>query len=166
MNVLNRGCLAWRKALATNTTDTSFDSKVPTTTEPTGEGVFDVESGSVVGQGLQAVFYGEGANDTTFSVRLIGWKLMTTLWVPVVLAEFACTLSTVVGVAAAAVTDNDRFADTITLASGFSTANVIVTSSTGNIVGHATINLDGYGKIEWSFDMTGATNGNALWAMY
>lgn len=163
-----RGGAAFTKGLATSTTDVSFDSKIPTTTEPTGDGVHDVQQTltTTVPVGVQAVFYGAGANDSTFTARLIGWKLIGTVWVPTVLAEIAGIYSTVVGVSGGTITDTDRLADTLTLASGYSTANCIMTSPTGNIVAHATVNLDGYAKIEWSLIVGTATNANCLWSTF
>lgn len=167
--VLLRGCAPFRKALTANTTESSFDSKVPTTTEPTGSDVFDIQFSpdQRVHQGVQAIFYGAGSNNQTLTARLIGWKLYGDLWIPAVLAEIACTLSdTAVGVSGASIADTELFADTLVLASGFSTDNVKLTSPASDIVGHATINLDGYGKIEWSLKVGTATNANALFALY
>jgi hypothetical protein len=163
--------LEFSKVCAANSTASSFASKVPTTTEPTGDGVVSpLRSGGVYDNVLLA-FYGTGNDDTTFDARVIGWRKISTLWVPVPLFQLTATLSTAVGVSGAAVTDSERFADTLALSADFTGADgvsVQVQSLSGltNKVAHLVFDAKGFTKFEVLFDLTGATAANALWAGY
>jgi hypothetical protein len=157
----NRG---FRRALTTSSAATGFASKIPTTTEPTNDGVVACPSPrGHTPQTLVFIPFGEGTDDGAFDMRIIGWKAVKTLWVPVPLAQVAVVLSTAVGVAGTDVVAADRFADTLTLVAGFSTTQVIVTSPTGNIIAHGKLALEGFPKVEFTFDMgINGTNGNCL----
>lgn len=159
--------MEFAKLLSSNSTDSSFASKVPTVTEPTGTGVLELSSipGSM-SDNILLVPFGAGNDDTTFVLRLIGWRKVSALWVPIPLCQVTATLSTAVGVSGAAVTDSDRFADTLALASGFnSNVSTEIVSPTGNIIAHVMQDVKGFAKVEITFDMTGATSGNALYAL-
>jgi hypothetical protein len=112
--------------------------------------------------------FGAGTENTTFSMRIIGWRVagrgMAALWIPVVLAEIACTLSATVGVAGKEAVATDRFVDTITLVTGTQNVSMELVSPTGDEIGHVLVDIKGFQKLELSYDMTGATNGNALLA--
>lgn len=154
----------WAKALAANSTDTSFAALAPTTTMPSTGVVNMLSAGaqySGVPNNLLLAFYGTGAENTTYSARVTGWSKIDTLWVPAPLAELACTLGTAVGVAGASVVATERFADTITQASG--AASIVISSLADNRVGWVLIDPLGHELVQVSFDMTGATNGNAIY---
>ncbi len=170
------------KVRKVNCTDTSFDALAYTTTEPivdaqtaTGRAAIDLvnRSGGVsnntVPNSVQIFPFGAGSDDQTFDMRVIGWKpaiydSLTIGWIPYVLAGFSCTLSTSVGVAGSTAVATDRFVDTITRisAQGNDVSSEIV-SPANNTPGHVVVDLKGCLKWEVSFDMTGATNGNALY---
>lgn len=176
------------EARSVNATDTSFPSRIPTVTEPvldagtaTGQATIDLlarngPKDAPVQNSALFVFFGTGNEDTTFSARVIGWRRLKgnpyhtssptkDLWVPVVLAEFGCTLSATVGVAATPVVAADRFVDTITLVTGNEDVSVDFVSPTGDEIAHALVDVKGFQKLEVTFDMTGATDGNALVAL-
>jgi hypothetical protein len=148
------------KGLTTSSTASSFTSLVPTTTEPTGDGVRAYGSEGM--NTLLVVPYGAGTEDTTFSLRVTGWRRIATLWVPILMGEVACTLSATVGIASATVTNTDRFCDTITSVSGPS--GTVIYSPTADEIGYVMLDAAGFQKIQFTFDMTGATNGNVLYA--
>jgi hypothetical protein len=171
-----------RRVCVTNVTDSSFDSLIPTTTEPTTaliDGVIELGNSDIVSNNLLLLFFGAGADDSTFSARLVGWKPAiatptatgTTLWVPVPLCQFNVILSTAVGVADAVVINTDRFADTITVTMGNELTDVTVispatsTAAVANVIASALVDMKGFRKFQMIFDMTGATNGNALYAV-
>jgi len=173
----------WRKGLATNSDATSFASKVNTLTEPTGDGVHNVgwgpppgPQGGVTYNAILIHPYAVAGDNDTFSMRVIGWSLVRgsgtvrDLWIPTILCELACTCSADVGVANSAVLATERFADTLALVgtSGTLGTNVDVFSPTGNVKGHAVIDLKGSQKLEFTFDSTsaGATGMNALFKGY
>lgn len=185
-----------RKAFATSATDTSFASRIPTITEPSGDGIHELVNGASksgdkdkgraadVEAAILCMFYGAGADNATFDVRLIGWDTIyakpTTLWIPKILASFTCTLSAMVGVAGAPLVATDRIVDTITLRtdnavsqpvtksldSGAVTTSsgwgVEIFSPAGDLAAWVKVPLQGSRKLEFCYDMTGATDGNAL----
>lgn len=94
---------------------TSFAAPEATATKPVSTatvGILNCEKDPP--QFINLIPFGVGANDTTFTVRLVGWKLVEgTLWVPQVICEFLATLSTFVGIADGVVTEAQKFADTV-----------------------------------------------------
>jgi hypothetical protein len=178
-------CAILKKALATSSTSTSFASKIPTITEPTGAGVHDLGHSGCLSELMRVMFYGEGADDTTFDVRIIGWDKTIDvsgkpLWVPQILCTLSCTLSTVVGIAGSYLTADERIADTLVVhatvapqatytdlvsAAAATRGTVEIFSPANNLVAWANVKLHGCRKVEFSFDMTGATNGNVLFRL-
>ncbi len=173
------------KARKVNETSNGYVSKVPTFTAPngdaetaTGSSVQTVAAG-IGGTGENCMVicpYGAGANNTTFSVRVIGWRscpdpsgLTKTLWIPMLLAEYACTISTTpVGLAGGYLTATDCFADTIvktypTDATPSSDTN----SNAADLIACVVVDLKGSQRVELQFTTGGsATSANALIAMY
>jgi hypothetical protein len=176
-------CEGWKKALTTSSTATSFATKIPTITPPTGVGVIDMSAANFIPHFGQFLFYGAGADDTTFDVRLIAWNPIGTavnnvLWIPQVLCSLTCILGTSVGIAGASVIDTDRFADSIVVhatvapqptltdvvsAAAATRGTIEIFLPSNNLIAYAQVPLRGARKLEVSFDMTGATNGNALY---
>lgn len=167
------------KARSVNQTSASFVAKIPTGTEPSGDagtatGSAIIEIGKSLyrsAAGIRIIPFGVGNDDTTFSVRVIGWAKSgpdaTALWVPTTIAELDCTLSTAVGVAAKYVIDTERFADTITLAFGNDDVTAELSSPANNTIAIAQISLKDYDKAELSFETgSSATSCNALYSVY
>lgn len=155
------------KALSTNATDaSSFPSKVPTTTEPTTTAI-DVTRGDTTYNNILILPYGVGSDNNTMLIRLIGWKKIGTLWIPVPILEATCTLSAVVGVSGAEVSNTERFADTITFQSWVnSNISAEVVQPTGDIIGHILADIKGFSKIEFVFHRnSSATSCNALYTL-
>ena len=164
---------ALAKTHATDATDTSFPSKIPTGTEPSGNGVIELGLyGGLIQNGIVLLPYATSGDNDTFSMRLIGWRVLgslstTLLWVPVVLVELACTASTVVGVATRLVAATERFVDTITLVTGNDDISIDIVSPTGNVIAHVVADLKGFQKVELTFDSTaaGTTAMNCLYSL-
>ena len=107
----------FRKALTTNSTATAFTQKEPTTTEPSGDGIWDLQADSTaVGQGIMVPSYlqlvpyavGAGTNDT-FDMRVIGWNPTnddTTIYIPQLLLDVTVTLGTATGNDGTAIVDS------------------------------------------------------------
>lgn len=169
----------YRKALAANSNDSSFPSRVPTIAEPTGDGVIDLGwqrpsiSGGTVPQYMQVLPYGLGSDNDAFDMRVIGWRHVGStspqeatraLWVPTVMVEVTCTISAAVGVAGSQVLNTERFADTITVkAAGWEptytadttrAGSVLIFSPVNDVVAWFKVLLDGYEKVEFTFDQT------------
>lgn len=152
-----------QRVRATSSTDSTFPSKVPTGTAPTGDGVI----GDPIVQGapswVQIVPFGDGADNATFDLRVIGWKVSDLgLWVPTILAQAACTLSAAVGVASTEVLATQRFADTITLTQVQANVDSKLSSPTGDLVASFQVETRGSALIEVIFDLGTATGANAL----
>ncbi len=185
----------WKKARLANSADTSFPSRIPTVTEPTQDGVHDLRAGGPVGGGggivpqyMMCLPYGLGASNDGFSLRLIGWRSVSTqvnvatsvtkLWVPTIFAEFACLMGAATGVAGSAVLNTELFCDTITpvaarlpdlvIAAGTAiNSNVAIINLANDTPNFFTTPLFGFEKIEFCFDNTTNTpTMNCLYAFY
>ena len=161
----------FKKFYATNATDASFPSKIATTTQPANDGVYDFTANGISPNGLLipsaivVIPYGVGSDNNTQKIRIIGWRLIGTLWVPTPLCQFTCTLSAAVGVAGATVVATERFADTLTADSMNPSGGVEAVSPTGDLVAHFVVDIKGCPIIEATFDRnSSATSCNALWA--
>lgn len=173
-----------KKARSTSATDSSFASKVPTVTEPSGDGVHDLSPspGMAVPSKVRVIPYGTTTADATFDMRIVGWYPVVResqevlLWVPAILAGLTCTLGTGTGVAASPVLSANLFCDTITVTSGFEpTVSADVTRSgtfeimspVNNLIAWAELSTRGAFKLEFIFDSTnvGAVSMNALFCL-
>ena len=114
-----------------------------------------------------------GADNVTSAVRIIGWSMTVgddpanRLWIPLMLAELACTASTAVGIGTTAdVLATERFADTLSLTHGNANVSVEFLSNAANVIAHAVCDLKGAMKLEFSFHTnSSATSVNALYAI-
>lgn len=123
MGVIHTQATGSFRALTTNSTDTSFASKIPTTTKPTGSGRIVLngdDDGNITPNALKITPFCDLASDNdTFDMRVIGWSRVkgtggtNDLWYPVILCQVACTCGAITGVAGSAVTATERFCDTI-----------------------------------------------------
>jgi hypothetical protein len=155
------------KALATNATDSSFPSKIPTGTEPSGNGVISFGVGPVPNN-LLLVPYGTGDDDATFDMLIYHWRRIgsdpnTLLWIPIPLAQLACTLCTKVGVANRLLVATERFCDTIEVTFGSEDVFIVPASPGGNLIGHVVLDWEGGDKLEICFDLGTATAANCLY---
>lgn len=188
--MLNRGNYPFQRALTTSYATNGYPTIIPTTTQPSGAGVFfpggtpsatyalgteNLPSSLSTSYSVMAVFFGAGSDNTTFSSRLIGWKQTQgisalSLWVPVPLLQVQCTLGTSIGIASADVINTDRFADGISLTAGYGTTDmngVLVNTLSNDLVGHLIAGVRGFGCLQWIFDTGGsATNANALFTYW
>lgn len=164
-------CHPLRKALATNSTASSFASKAPTLTKPSGAGVFDLYD---INLGLalntqvpQYIFlqpYGGNSNDETFDIRLYGWNTLQDkgvadhgLWVPVLLVEANVTLG---NIAATDLGANMLISDTLVIVKG----DTVTVSPANNTPAFIKLNMLGAQLIEFDFDLTGTGDAaNCLW---
>jgi hypothetical protein len=175
----------WQRARTINATDNGFPSIVPTGTMPSGIGDNAAQASAAAVEDLlvsvadgvgpnvaKFVFFGVGADNTTFSVRTYGWTYLftgnpdTALWIPVLLFEVAVTLSAVTGVAGLAIDNTNRFADTISLTIG-NTADVVVTSPANDTVAHLVADVKGFQLLQHTFTTgASATSCNSLNSKY
>ena len=139
------------KVFAANASGSSITAPTPTTTEPTGDGVFEsiLAEGTVALNALWLIFYGtrSSADNETFTARVTGWKKVTTLWVPIPLLALALTQGTSTGVAAAEVIATEYFADTITASTAFTSAYEII-SPADNTIAAVKVDFAGCRKVQ------------------
>lgn len=154
----------YSKARTANDTASSFASKVATVTKPSGTGVITIEQiGRFTRNNVVLLPYGAGADNNTMSVRVLNWREISGLWIPTIVCEVACTLSTSVGVSAQAVLDTERFADTLTLTYGNAGVDCQVFSPANNTPAHVVVDAKGASVLEVIFTTGGsATSCNAL----
>jgi len=151
------------RARATSVTASGFVAPVATKTRPAGAGVVDLSS--TPPGWLRVVPFGTGSATQTFDVRVIGWTLVSSLWVPVILCQFTATLSTFVGVSGSDVTAGENFCDTVSAPAanlGSSGVDCQPKSPQNNTPAHYLIDAIGCSVFEVDISNTSATAGNAL----
>jgi len=157
--------LPYKVARATDSADTSFPSRVPTVTEPSGDGVVDIQGSGVASTWLMLVPFGTDANNETFDVRVVGWRNVGTLWIPTILLQFSATLGNVVGVAGTDVLATHFLADTVSdpvAGMGSVGVNCQPSSPANDTPAHYLFDTRGCPKVEILFDLTGAAAANCL----
>jgi hypothetical protein len=182
----------FRKLRTTNSTDASYPTRTPTNTAPSGIGDAAAQTTSAVidltaaqpkdGPSQNTVLlvpFGVGSDTNTFKMRVIGWRVayeraaeenpLTALWVPVILGEFTCTLSTPTGATGTIISTSNRFCDTITIVgtSANDDVSVDIVSPANDTIAHVALTLKGSQKLEVTFDLnSSATSANTLFARY
>lgn len=160
------------KALATNSTASSFASLVPTATEPTADGVKDIGiSAGVCPDRVVILPFAIGDDDSGFGLRLWGWRFAgygsVGLWVPELLIELNCTLTNLSppGVSGKIVNDTERFAGSISVANGDVGHNGELLSPSNVPPARVIVDLRGCAKIQFDIKHNNdITETNALWA--
>ncbi len=116
-------------------------------------------------------FIGKGADDSTFTARVIGWRRtahgadIPNLWVPKILLEVSVTLSTMIGDADHSLIGTDvRFADTIAITR--SVGNTTLDSPGDNSLATVLFDMFGHEHIEIETALGTATEANALLASF
>jgi hypothetical protein len=133
------------------------------------DGTFPVSNGDGGGPGANALAvmpYATGADDATFDVRVVGWRLVgtdpaTAVWVWRVLAEVACVAGAAVGLAGRSPSATERFADTLTKTTGSDT-DLSINSPANDTPGGFTVDLMGAERYTLDFNLGSATGANAL----
>lgn len=170
----------WQRALAANATDTSFPSLVPTATEPTGDGVFDLTKGDGLPaySSMSIIPFGTDAENEVFDLKVTLWSptfgSTGVLWVPSPFLVVTATLGNIAGVAGTDVNASQFFADTLAVVlEGLTNADttddgsLVITSPADDTIARVDVFglMMGFWKAQLTFDMaavTGAASGNAL----
>lgn len=156
-------------ALAANSTATSFSAKIPTVTQPTGAGVWDLLDASNrnkdggTAKYVQLIPYGTDANNETFDMRLWGWNKTadaTPVWIPQLLLEVQCTLG---NIDAAAIAASHFMVDTIVIVEGDTAGAEGLINTAADTPASILVRLRGVELIEFAFDLTGGAAANCLW---
>lgn len=159
-----------------NVTSSSITEPTPTTTAPSGDGVFSLgHNGQFTTSGVKLVFFGVGSDSNTFSAYVYGWEVQKALlankvdvWVPALLCTFtSITLdSTQPWPSNGDFATTNYFATAITLGVGNSGISVEVVSPghASHEIAHAVISTKGPRYMEVRFATgSSATSCNALW---
>lgn len=147
---------------ATASTATSFAALAPTTTKPSGDGVVPIGKTSATSRTFLLLLpIGTDAANETYDMRVSGWGVIGTLWVPRHLVTVSVTLGTQVGVAGTNVTDSTYFADTITYSKGDEATRI--SSPADNTIAWVRVDMQGCSLAKVEFDSTGSATANALY---
>lgn len=162
---------------ATNATDTSFPTRIPTITQPaTGQGVFEMlQAQKLRGDSYNAVKlipFSVCSDDDTADMQVILWNReefagdpLKKIWVPTKICQLALTFSSSVGVANGNIGTSSRFADTLAITMG-NAAFVLVHSpvaTMANTPGFAVVYTLGAQLVEVVFDQGNGTSINCLY---
>lgn len=154
-----------RAVLTAGTTQATFVARTVMTTEPTGGNVINLATndwghGINVPDRLKVIPVGGTTENQTFDMRIWGWnKLATTNhYVPTFLVHVSATVGSV---PIAALGAGAMIVDTLLLVAGTSNVDVLH-SPANNTPAYAIIKVQGCQYMDFDWDMTGATNGNAL----
>ncbi len=132
--------------------------------------------GSEVCTGVFVQPYAEGDDDSTFWMRLWGWRVTVDqdrgkpVWIPHLLAELSCQVGNITGPKDSGnsygLLETERLCDTLMLTRGAAD----VYSNGSNLAAHAIIPLRGCQKLQFDFVMMGPPEPpitmNALWARF
>lgn len=163
-----------KRALAANANSSAFTAKAAMSTgaRPTGNLLYPLcdSAGELIPARLRLYAIGLGSDNDAFSFRVYGWSRigagpdLAVGWLPALLGEYGCVVSTFVGVAASPVLDTERFADTFTIVSEPTiTADVTRAGTTelyspaNNTPGWIEIRTHGVEMLEFDFDQTTGT---------
>lgn len=147
----------------------SLAALAATTTRPT-QGVLQRPSpGGWTPGGLFLVPIGVGADNDVYSLQVVAWRSVGSLWVPTIIFETpTVTLCTFVGVNSTPVTASERFADTIAdPAAGKGTKNTTcwIGTPADNTPAHINLDVEGAELVQVRIgSASGAITGNALYA--
>jgi hypothetical protein len=166
----------------TNTTDSSYPSRVPQVATPSGIGDNAAQTTSAVfalgdgGQHCQnaalIIPFGTGSDNQTMNMKVLGWYLFgqqtpnKQVWVPVEFCELAVTLGAATGPAASLIPTTMLFADELVVTKGNQGVSIDVVSPSGDNIAHALVDLQGARFLEIVFNTnSSATDCNALFAL-
>lgn len=177
-----------------NSTDAAFATVGPFLTEPGAaqgsgtaqDGIWPlppITTGETTNNQLLVLPFADAGPDSTFSVRLFGWKRATwpqsqnvvPVWLPFFLCELACTTADLPGPQSTgqldAMPQTSNLCDTITLVQGdlgfYGRINSVGAAGTGsNLPAYAKIDLQGAQKFQFLFqwnDQLPPSGMNAFW---
>jgi len=151
------------RAYPTSSTNNALTAPAPTTTQPSGAGIVSLQGNPPAW--LRVLPFGTGTKGQTFTVRLIGWSLVNTLWVPCILCQFTATIGAAVGVNGSDVTAAENFCDTVSAPiTNFGAAGINCQpySPQNDTPGAYLIDACGYLLFEVDIAVGTATAGNVL----
>jgi hypothetical protein len=168
-------------ARATNTTDSSYPSRVPRNATPSGTGnnASQTTAASIIQAGaggqecdnaVKVIPFGTGSSGNAFTLKLIGWEHYgqaapnTQVWVPVDLCELNVTLGTAAG-PGGLIPATMLFATSLSVTVGNVNVSIDVVSPGNNGIAHFVADLKGCRLFELVFAVVSSTDANALFAV-
>ncbi len=156
----------WQLLYTANSTASSIAATIPTLTEPVaganGFWATTLPNDDGVFNYCNFVFFGAGSDNQTGNVKIVGWKKINDVWIPIPLLLLALTFSAAVGIDGHVPDDTDRFADTITATTAYTTAYEII-SPAGDQIAMVKLDVVGFDFVQV---LTDTVNINALAAGY
>lgn len=144
------------------------------TAGPIVDGVYDIgQAGMEASERVFVMPYAQGGERLNFSMRIWAWRHATNpltqtgktdVWIPYLLAEFACTTGNVPGLADHVLNGNEYLADTIVLANGSLGARGEISVPLTDTAAYAIVEVRGAKKISFDFQQTDPVGMNAFWA--
>lgn len=162
-------CQQWQRAFETDATDTSFTSAVDVTSEPSGDGIIELQSKAdqFAPTWLMLSIYGTGDANDVIDFRINGIRRHGTAWNKVRLYSFTATLGAKTGAAGGLVSASHLYADTIaSVVGGTADVNYQVHSPADDTQAYLLIDTRGCPKLQIQGDTTtgDATGFNVLYA--
>lgn len=159
----------WFRGMATNTTNSGTPAPAPTITTPaTVDGTSVTVAGTL--NELHLRFFGIGADDSTATYYVYGWRPMRSagvndIWTPTFLMSVVATFSTQVGVAGSAQLATERDADTIVVTAGQAvSARYLAYSPTNNTTAVLLTDVFGYPRVTIYPKVGTATSANLAYS--
>jgi hypothetical protein len=155
-NILQTATLAFTKLFTANLGSlATIVAPKPTTTEPTGDGIFDLVTSGQSASFAAIKFFGTrtSADNETFAARLTAWRKIAgtagiDLWIPTPLLALSLTQGLSTGVNGAPVGASEYFADTIVVSTAFAPASYEVISPADDSIGLIKVDLFGSQKLQ------------------
>lgn len=154
------------RALTTSSTATAFTAQIPTTTEPSGTGKFDLTDYMINGRmptHIRVFPFGTDAANETFDFRIWGWNASEDgVYIPTLLIDVSAILG---DIDAAAIATNTKMADTLTVNDGPADNGPwrSVVDAQEELVASVTVSTLGCRYISFDWDSTGTASQNAYW---
>lgn len=152
---------SFQKLYAANVTTSTLTAPTPTTTEPVGDGVFEMGQGPVPANSLHLAFVGTDAQNETFTALVVGWRKLGALWIPTPLLALTITLGTATGVEESGVIDTELFADTIAASTAHTSAYELISPANNGVAG-VKVDLFGCQKVQVLLAVGTGASCNAL----
>lgn len=174
MTALRTLGVAFTRLFVSNSTSSIPSDPAPTTTAPSGDGVFEMTRlDSTVANNGSLVIFGAGTAGNTGEVRVFLWHRVSgpgsspPLYFPTQLLDLTVTLGGAVGVASENVLNTDKFCNTITASTNTTTASKDISSpATTNGIAKADFDLFGASHVQVLVGVTTMTSINALFKTF
>jgi hypothetical protein len=161
---------------AGNSTATTFGSVSPTTTIPSGGGVFTMPGTGEEPNDVKFLFFGGPSGNPTFAFRVIGWNPTAPLtlggsdsvplWIPDELCAGTGTVGTMPGNASFSAPSSSSFTTGLTITNGNQNVDVKVHNPGDNLPASLSIDMEGSQMGQLQIMSADSASMNAFWRPY